>query len=478
MDHEIAEKQIPRVLIAGTGSGCGKTTLVCAVLQALVNRGLKTGAFKCGPDYIDPMFHARITGHASYNLDGFFCDADTLRYLMSLHGEENDINIIEGVMGYYDGAGLDTDVASTYDISVKTKSPVILVIGARGASASVLAVLHGFLTWRKDAPVCGVILNQCTPMTYQVLARKIEEAFQGRVKPLGYMPVMTDCSLESRHLGLVTADEVADLKEKLRLLAEQAARSIDLEGIVSIARSAPALPAVPAPLPGLQADTRGNNLRIAVARDKAFCFYYEDNLELLQKLGAQLVYFSPIADSHLPEDIRGLYLGGGYPELYAEDLSRNTSMCSSVRNALESHLPCIAECGGLMYLTQWIRLKEPEGCSAYPMAGVIDGASFNTGKLQRFGYVTLTADTDNMLCRKGEQIRAHEFHYWDSDNTGNGFTARKLSGKSWQCVHASDCLYAGYPHFHFYAQPSFAVKFLEACRNYAAGAEKDNDREG
>ena len=463
MSGDLIEKYIPRIVIAGTGSGCGKTTIACAILQAFVNRGLQTGAFKCGPDYIDPMFHARIIGHASYNLDSFFCDEDTLRYLLALHGLGNEINVIEGVMGFYDGAGLDTDLASTYDVAVKTKSPVVLVVGAKGASASVLAVLQGFLTWRKDAPVCAVILNQCTAMTYQVLARKIGEVFQGRVTPLGYMPAMPDCSLESRHLGLVTAGEVTDLTGKLQTLATQAEQTIELDRILKIAQEAEPI-------------SDDDNLRIcdgvhsavsdrpriAVARDKAFCFYYEDNLELLREMGAELVFFSPLADSHLPDQVHGLYLGGGYPELYPEELSGNSSMRNSIKEALQNGLPCIAECGGFMYLTEQIRIEKD-----YPMAGVIEGTCFNTGRLSRFGYVTLTASRDNMLCKKGGQIRAHEFHYWDSDCTGDGFTAVKRSGKTWDCAHVSDRLYAGYPHFHFYAEPSFAANFIKACRTYA-----------
>jgi len=529
MSNVVTDHSIPRVVVAGTGSGCGKTTITCAILQAFMNRGLKTGAFKCGPDYIDPMFHTRIIGHASYNLDAFFCEEDTLRYLLSLHGSCNDINIIEGVMGFYDGAGLDTDLASTYDVAVKTKSPVVLVIGAKGASASVLAVLQGFLTWRTDAPIRGVILNQCTAMTYQVLARQMETVFQGRVKPLGYMPAMPDCSLESRHLGLVTAEEVTDLMEKLQILAAQAEKSIDLEGILQLAQAADPVPShlprclqpyfcevpkscmqslrsgegeVPAAsnqLPQAGGGDvaasdfekgRGGPVRIAVARDKAFCFYYEDNLELLQQLGAELVPFSPLTDRSLPEAVQGLYLGGGYPELYPEALSGNISMRSSIQKALQHGLPCIAECGGFMYLTESIcaEVSEEEMVSetaegscghltgskkmkSYPMAGVIKGSSFNTGKLSRFGYVTLKASRDNMLCKKGGQIRAHEFHYWDSDHNGNAFTASKRSGKSWDCVHTSESMYAGYPHFHFYAEPSFAVNFIAACRKYARSQE-------
>ena len=206
-------------------------------------------------------------------------------------------------------------------------------------------------------------------------------------------------------------------------------------------------PTLPAP---------GAPVRIGVARDNAFCFYYEDSLGLLRTVGAELVPFSPLSDSALPAGLDGLYLGGGYPELYAAQLSENRSMCSSVRAALEAGLPCIAECGGFMYLTQSI--------AGHAMAGVLSGSCFDAGKLTRFGYATLTAQRDSMLFAAGEQIPAHEFHHWDAEQTGDTFTAAKPFGRSWPCVFATDTLYAGYPHFHFYANPSFAVRFLDACR--------------
>ena len=203
-------------------------------------------------------------------------------------------------------------------------------------------------------------------------------------------------------------------------------------------------------------------MRIGVARDKAFCFFYEDSLALLRKLGAELVDFSPLEDEALPENLQGLYLPGGYPELYAEALSQNEAMRESVRKAVTGGLPCIAECGGFMYLTEKI--------GGFPMAGALKGGCFDTGKLTRFGYVTLTAQIDNLLCRAGETIPAHEFHHWDAKHPGKDFLAEKPSGRSWPCTHASKTLYAGFPHFHFYANPSFAVRFLDACRKESCHA--------
>lgn len=444
------ECTVPRIVLAGTGSGCGKTTVTCAVLQALVNRNLKVSAMKCGPDYIDPMFYSQITGTESTNLDGFFFDENTLNFLLAKNGFGRDVNLIEGVMGFYDGLGLTSTEASTYEIAQITKTPVVLVLNAKGASLSVLATLQGFLYFFPENRICGVILNQCTVSTYQILEKEIWNRFAGAVQPLGFLPMISDCSLESRHLGLVTAAEVKDLKEKLQILAEQAEKTIFLDDLLKLSKTA-----VPVVCREVLVPHNPENIRIAVARDSAFCFYYADNLNLLREMGAELVFFSPLMDRELPPNIHGLYLGGGYPELYARLLSENSSMRASVRNALEQGLPCIAECGGFLYLTEFL--------NQFPMVGYLCGKSYDTGKLVRFGYIYLQASKDNMLCRAEAKIPAHEFHYWDSTDPGDAFKASKVSGKSWSCVHATDRLYAGYPHFHFYANPDFAIQFYHTC---------------
>ena len=442
-------QKLPRLILAGTNSGCGKTTVTCAVLQALVNRGLSVAAAKCGPDYIDPMFHSRIIGAKSANLDPFFFDGQTLRFLLAQNAAGCDITVIEGVMGYYDGLSLTSARASTYELAQKTLCPVVLVVNARGAALSVLATVRGFMDFLPDSRICGVILNGCTAMTYAPLARELETRLG--IRACGFLPNLPDCVLASRHLGLVTAAEVADLRQIMQRLAAEAEKTIELDVLLALARQAPAADAAPPPLPA-----PGAPVRIGVARDNAFCFYYADSLGLLRELGAELVPFSPIADCALPDGLDGLYLGGGYPELYAAQLSENASMRSSVRAALAAGLPCIAECGGFMYLT--------DSLAEYPMAGLLPGRCFDAGRLTRFGYVTLRANRDNLLCRAGQSIPAHEFHRWDAEQTGSAFTATKPSGKSWPCVFATESLYAGYPHFHFYANPSFAVRFLDACR--------------
>ena len=299
------QRRVPRLVLAGTNSGCGKTTVTCAVLQALVSRGLRVGAAKCGPDYIDPMFHSRVIGAKSSNLDSFFFDRDTMRYLLAHNGQDCDITVIEGVMGYYDGLGLTSTRASTYETARETESPVVLVVNARGAALSVVAAVQGFLDFAPDNNVQGVILNGCSAMSYGALTWELENRLG--VRACGYLPRLPECALESRHLGLVTADEVEDLREKLRQLAEAAEKTLELDALLEIAHNAPVLDFTPPVLP-----EKGAPVRIGVARDRAFCFYYEDSLDLLRQLGAELIPFSPLADEKLPDGVQGLYLGGGY----------------------------------------------------------------------------------------------------------------------------------------------------------------------
>lgn len=436
-----------QLVLAAPRSGSGKTTAACALLAAMQARGLAPCAFKSGPDYIDPMFHSRIIGAKSANLDLHFFSENTLRFLLAKNAAGCDVSVIEGAMGFYDGAGLTTWKTSAYELALVTKTPVVLVVNARGAALSVLAVIEGFLRFRPESGIRGVILNQCTAMTYASLSAAIEERFG--IRCFGFLPRLDECVLESRHLGLVTAGEIRDLREKMQTLAAQAEKTLDIDALLALAHKAEPLDYTPAVLP------KKEKIRLAVARDNAFCFYYEDSLDAVREMGGELVPFSPITDGALPENIDGLYLGGGYPELYAKELGENASMRASVRAALERGVPCIAECGGFMYLT--------EAIGDEPMAGFLPGTCFDTGKLTRFGYVTLRAKKDNLLCRAGGEIAAHEFHHWDCTCPGDAFAAEKPTGRRWECAVASDTLYAGYPHFHFYSNLEFLYSFYDAC---------------
>lgn len=436
-----------RILIAGTNSGCGKTTVTCALLRALKNRGLSLQSFKCGPDYIDPMFHREVIGVPARNLDPFFSTPDQLR--RQLGGSAGRLSVLEGVMGYYDGIGPE-GWASTWEAASATETPVILVVSVRGMYTSAGAILRGFRTFRKDSGIRGVIFNNASPMLYPDLCRIAEE--EG-LQPLGYLPRAEEAVIGSRHLGLITAEEIGDLQQRLDVLGSLAEKCLDIDGILSLAGKAPELPEPERTAPA------GEGVRIAVARDRAFCFLYEENLRLLEELGCELAFFSPMTDEHLPEKAGGLYLPGGYPELYLKELSGNP-IREKIRKAVEGGLPTVAECGGFLYLHDSLDGAE--------MAGVIHAEAFATKKLQRFGYVTLTAERDNLLCPKGESIRAHEFHYYDSSDNGDGFTAAKPSGRKWRCVHASSTLYAGFPHLYFPANPAFAERFVRKAAQYVA----------
>lgn len=436
-----------RIMIAGTGSGCGKTTITCGILKALMNKGLSVASFKTGPDYIDPMFHSRITGVKSRNLDMLLCGEDTVKQLFSENSIGMDISVVEGVMGFYDGLGtVNTDYSSN-DLSNKTNTPVILVVNCKGMALSVAASIKGFLDFSENN-IKGVILNGINPGMFTFYKELIEE--HNGMKVLGFMPNIPEASIESRHLGLITADEINDLKERIDILAENASKYIDLDALVEVASSAPELTYVK-----ICPEVIGY-ARIAIANDKAFCFYYEDSLNLLRQLGAELVPFSPIDDGALPDDIDGLILGGGYPELYSHKLSNNKSMIESIRGAVKANMPIYAECGGFMYLGSTI-----EGID---MVDALNVNSSLTNRLQNFGYISLTANKDNLLCKKGESINAHEFHYSKSDNDGDGFTATKISsGKDRQCIIADDNVFAGYPHLHLWGNIEFAKSFIGRC---------------
>lgn len=259
------QASVPRLVLAGTNSGCGKTTVACAVLQAFVNRGLKPAACKCGPDYIDPMFHSRIIGAKASNLDSFFFSDDTLRALLVENSRGCGVSVIEGVMGYYDGLGLTSTRASTFELAQKTQSPAVLIVNARGAALSVLASIEGFLRFQPESGIRGVILNGCTAMSYAALSREWETRFG--IAACGYLPALPGCTLESRHLGLVTAQEVDHLKEKMQRLAQQAEQTLELDRLLQLANEAPALCFEPLSLP-----EAGTPVRIGVARDRAFCF--------------------------------------------------------------------------------------------------------------------------------------------------------------------------------------------------------------
>lgn len=450
-----------RLLLCAPASGGGKTTVTCALLQALVNRGLSPVAFKSGPDYIDPMFHSEVIGAKSRNLDLFLMGEEGVRRSLWEHTRHGELAVIEGAMGYYDGIAM-TGQASAWELARATHTPAVLVADVRGRALSAAALVQGMALFRADSGIGGVILNRISPMLYPRLKACIEG--ETGLPVFGFLPDRPDCSLESRHLGLVTAAEVAHLREKLTALAHQAEQTLDLDGLLALAARAPEPEPPRTPWP----EPVGGHPKIALARDKAFCFYYADALALLEGLGAELVEFSPLEDEQLPEGCSGLYLGGGYPEEYAGQLAQNTALLGEIHAKILHGLPTVAECGGFLYLHR--SLGDADGRYDWHMAGAFSGRAGNTGKLGRFGYINMTARTDGLLCRAGESLPAHEFHYWDSTTPGGDFRAQKpLSDRGWDCGWHTPTLYAGFPHLHFGGCPEAARRFVEACMQYERG---------
>lgn len=431
---------LPRIVIGGTGSGCGKTTVVCAILKALKNRGLNVSAAKCGPDYIDPMFHKSALKVPSKNIDLFFSDDNTAKALFAEHAQGSDICVIEGVMGYYDGISFDDDKVSTYSVADVLSAPSVIVLNARGMALTASALIQGMINFRDNSRIRAVILNNISPMSFEPLKNAIED--KTGIEVLGFMPNDSNFNINSRHLGLVTPDE--STVEVLEEMSEAASKYIDLNRLMEIAAEAGELEFERLSVKG------GGKFKIAVALDEAFCFYYSDNLELLRKMGAEIEFFSPIYDKTVP-DADGMIIGGGYPELYAEKLSENTSMLNDIRIKIENGMPCLAECGGFMYLSSAI--------DNFKMTGIFKGNAYDTGKLSRFGYIELKSEREYI-----NGIKGHEFHHWDMDDSGSECTAVKHSGRSWNCMSFYKNTIAGYPHLYYWSKPEFAQRFADRCR--------------
>lgn len=493
------KKIFPRVLLAGMNSGCGKTSITCGVLKALRDRGIEIQSYKCGPDYIDPMLHSHITGRACRNLDPFFSTEVELRQLMAKDSGPADFSVVEGVMGYYDGIGVSCE-KSTHTVSAATETPTILIVNAKGMSHTMIPLIKGMLTYR-DNPVCGVILNRCSKGLYQMIKPEIERTLPVRV--VGYFPNDDGVHIGSRHLGLMTAAEIRNLDEVIDRLGALAAECIDLDLLLELGRRAGQLPEAPRAGETTPLDTAGETtagelpeaasragqtepldtarethagmlsgaapqiaapVRIAVAWDKAFCFYYQENLDLLRQAGAELVFFSPVEDADLPENTGGVYLGGGYPETYRQELSENLSMKAAICRAAENGMPVLAECGGFMYTCE--NLIETDG-NALPMLGLIPTDVEMTKRLSMdFGYVTMEALCDTPFFAEGDRLRVHEFHYSKAAQRGEICRMTKTTGRSWTGMYVRKNVLAGYPHLYFHNCPQVPERFVRLAEEY------------
>ena len=441
-------------LLAAPNSGSGKTTLACALLAALKNRGYAPCAFKCGPDYIDPMFHRAVLGVESHNLDLFFSSPETARGLYASGAAGHGAAVCEGAMGFYDGLNGTSTTASAWQVADTLNLPVLLVVRPKGASLTLAAQIKGLQSFRTPSHLAGILLNDCKPGLYKMLAPMLEA--ETGLPVAGFLPPVPEAAIGSRHLGLYTAGEVEDLQQKIALLAQAAEENIHWEKLLSLCEQ-------PAPAAAqIKQEHKKQCVKIAVARDEAFCFAYAETLEALTAAGAEPVPFSPVRDPALPEGVGGLYLPGGYPELYARQLSENIALRAAVREAVQKGLPTAAECGGFLYLGQ--ALEGTDG-KTYPMAGVLPGSGHNAGRLVRFGYAAMTAKADSMLFRAGEALPIHEFHHWDSTENGADFSVRKTEKRQWECGFANENLYAGFPHL-YWAGTALPRRFVQAAQHF------------
>lgn len=431
------------IIIASDSSGGGKTTFTLGLMKALKNRGLNVQGYKVGPDYIDPAFHEEATGTSSRNLDVHLMGEDGVKY--SYNRGIGDVGIIEGVMGLYDGIGAG-EKASTYDISrILDNMPIILVLSPKGQSSTICAVIKGLKEYR-NANIAGIVLNSISEKYYKLLKYSIEK--NCNIKVFGYIPKNEEISLSSRHLGLIQSMEVLNLQKKLDICGKMIEEYVNVDEILNSMKE----------LKDndnnkysqlIERNLENKKLRIGVAKDKAFSFYYNDNIELLKEIG-NIIYFSPIKDKVLPENLDFLYIGGGYPEVFKEELESNETMRNSINKALDDGLRCYAECGGLMYLTD-----EIEGSR---MTGFFSGKSFMTKRLQHFGYCSITLDEE--YSKQKIKINAHEFHKSDVElNEKSIYSVKKeqYDGEiiKWNCGYVKKNTLAGYAHINFLGNIDF-----------------------
>lgn len=463
--------KLPRIMIAAPKSGSGKTLITCALLKALRKRELCVWSHKCGPDYIDPLFHKEVLGVPSGNLDCFFSEEQQIRELFGAGKNEEEFSVVEGVMGLYDGLGGISEEASTYHLSRILKLPIILVVDVKGMGRSVLPLLAGFLQYDREHLIQGVILNRAGKMLHDLLKPLIEAELSLPV--LGYFPEKKELAFESRHLGLVLPGEMSRLENQVEQAAELLEECVDVDRVLTIGRCAENLDdwvgntkqidIAAVPVLAEPGEMVAEHIKLGVAQDEAFCFYYQANLKCFEKLGVEIVPFSPIHDKELPKGISGILLGGGYPELWAEALAANMSMRESVAAAISGGMPSLAECGGFMYLHEQLTTQDGK---SYPMCGVIPGSCAYQGKLVRFGYIEL-AEKGSLFLPTGEKIKGHEFHYFDSTMNGQDCVASKpTGGRSYDCVHVDANHWWGFAHLYYGSNVKFVEHFVEEIRKY------------
>ncbi|MCR5619941.1 MAG: cobyrinate a,c-diamide synthase [Lachnospiraceae bacterium] len=457
--------KVNRLMIAGMTSGSGKTTLTCAFLRCLQKKGLDLKSYKCGPDYIDPMFHKKAFGIESRNLDIFFMGEERLR--ASIAKARDSYAVIEGVMGIYDGNDVSSVAGSCYEIASVTSTPIVLVVNAGKVGRTIISMIRGVIGDDEGKLIKGIILNNITGKFYGMLAPELEKALsvsRPDVKLLGFFPKTKGIDFESRHLGLKLPDESAETEKKIETASEVFEENADIDAMIGIMRSADELIIPKASVADAAPD---DGLTLAVAYDDAFCFYYRDNLDMFEERGVKIKYFSPLYDSAVPEDADGLLLGGGYPELYLEKLSQNRSMLSSIKALIDRRIPSLAECGGFMYLGRSI---EDDKGNVYETVGAYEGKCRFSGKLVRFGYMQIIEAPEDLLCGSMKGLKGHEFHYYDSDMNGEACIAGKpFRDITWKCIVSDKNGIWGFPHFYYGSDPAFVDSFVRKMKEVKDG---------
>jgi cobyrinic acid a,c-diamide synthase len=446
------------IVIAGPASGVGKTTIALGLMAAFRRRGLAVQPFKCGPDFIDAGHHTRVCDRPSRNLDGWMLPGETNRALFAQHAATADIAIVEGVMGLFDGARSSGE-GSTAAMAKHLGLPVLFVVDASKMAASAAALVRGFETFDPAVRIAGVVFNQVgSAGHYGLLRDALERA--GCAPAVGYLPKDSSLRIPERHLGLYTAHEDVLSTTALDHLSSLMEQSVDLDRVLNIAAFEET-----SHIPAAQSPAAGETVRIAVARDRAFCFYYEDNLDALRADGAEIVEFSPLTDRMLPDGTDALYIGGGYPELYAVELSANTSMRDAIAQFVGSGGPTYAECGGLMYLGRHLRLRDGDNVA---MVGVLPFGTMVTEQLVRFGYTEVSFTADCLLGRVDATARGHSFHYSTIDGVPDlacVYRVRStLSGIEVTEGYVVGNVLASYIHLHFLSNPDLAASFIRAAR--------------
>lgn len=448
-------------LIAAPQSGSGKTTVSLAVMAAFSRRGVAVAPFKCGPDFIDPGYHALVTGRPSLNLDAWMCPEWFVGETFRLHSAGADLAVIEGVMGLFDGLGSEAMVGSSAQIAALTGAPVVLVVNARGMAASVAALVAGFACFEPSVRIAGVIFNNVGSTSHAALLREALAVHCPGTACFGAIPRDEQLAIPSRHLGLVTAEDNPLGGEFLSRLADMAERCLDLDALAALATDGGA-GRIPRPARLTGGEAGPGTVRIAVARDAAFCFCYPDNLRLLAEAGAELCFFSPLGDPALPEEVQGIYLPGGYPELFAGQLGGNTGMLQAIRAAVAADIPVYAECGGLIYLTEGLE----QGAD---FAGIFPLRARMLPRRKALGYRQAELLEDCLLGRQGTVVRGHEFHYSELGEMPATVervyrVSRRGELLGLEGYRTGSCL-ASYLHLHFGSNPGLASAFVQACKS-------------